>query len=79
MPGYPAFVAASIRLSETLGVPEGRQYFVARLLMALVGTLNCGLVAWLGSELFDAPHRQSGGGDRRRGATVDRIQRDPAE
>jgi 4-amino-4-deoxy-L-arabinose transferase-like glycosyltransferase len=53
MPGYPAFVAASIRLSETLGVPEGRQYFVARLLMALVGTANCGLVAWLGSELFD--------------------------
>ncbi|HET6325598.1 MAG TPA: hypothetical protein VFG04_13045 [Planctomycetaceae bacterium] len=54
MPGYPAFVATSIRLSEALGVPEGRQYFVARLLMALVGTLNCGLVAWLGAELFDA-------------------------
>jgi 4-amino-4-deoxy-L-arabinose transferase-like glycosyltransferase len=54
MPGYPAFVAASIRLSEALGVPQHRQYFVARLLMALVGTLNCGLVAWLGRELFDA-------------------------
>jgi len=54
MPGYPAFVAGSIRLSEALGVPEGRQYFVARLLMALVGTLNCGLVAFLGRELFDA-------------------------
>ena len=54
MPGYPAFVAVSIRLSEVLGVPNGRQYFVARLLMALVGALNCGLVAWLGRELFDA-------------------------
>jgi 4-amino-4-deoxy-L-arabinose transferase-like glycosyltransferase len=54
MPGYPAFVAASIRLSDSLGLPRGRQYFVARLLMALVGTANCALVALLGRELFDA-------------------------
>ena len=53
MPGYPAFVAAAIRLSDTLGLPKERQYFVARLLMALIGTLNCGLVALLGRELFD--------------------------
>jgi 4-amino-4-deoxy-L-arabinose transferase-like glycosyltransferase len=54
MPGYPLFVAGAIRLSDALAVPEGRQYFVARLLMALVGTVNCGLVALLGRELFDA-------------------------
>jgi 4-amino-4-deoxy-L-arabinose transferase-like glycosyltransferase len=53
MPGYPAFVAASIRLSDSLGLPQDRQYFVARVLMALVGTLNCAIVALLGRELFD--------------------------
>jgi 4-amino-4-deoxy-L-arabinose transferase-like glycosyltransferase len=54
MPGYPAFVAGAIRLSQALGLAEGRQYFVARLLMALVGTFNCALVALLGRELFDS-------------------------
>ena len=54
MPGYPAFVAGAIRLSQALGLAEGRQYFVARLLMALVGTANCALVALLGRELFDS-------------------------
>jgi 4-amino-4-deoxy-L-arabinose transferase-like glycosyltransferase len=55
MPGYPAFVAASIRLSEAWGISPERQYFVARLLLAVVGTLNCWLVARLGRELFDEP------------------------
>jgi len=54
MPGYPAFVAGAIRLSQALGLAEGRPYFVARLLMALVGTANCALVALLGRELFDS-------------------------
>ncbi|HEV3302986.1 MAG TPA: glycosyltransferase family 39 protein, partial [Planctomycetaceae bacterium] len=54
MPGYPVFVAGAIRLSQVLGLAEGRQYFVARLLMALVGTANCALVALLGRELFDS-------------------------
>jgi 4-amino-4-deoxy-L-arabinose transferase-like glycosyltransferase len=53
MPGYPAFVAGSIRLSEAWGISPERQYFVARLLLAVVGTLNCLLVARLGRELFD--------------------------
>jgi 4-amino-4-deoxy-L-arabinose transferase-like glycosyltransferase len=54
MPGYPILVAASIRLTKELGLADERQYLVARLLMALVGTLNCALVALLGGELFDA-------------------------
>jgi 4-amino-4-deoxy-L-arabinose transferase-like glycosyltransferase len=54
MPGYPAFVAGAIRLSQAVGVAGERQYFVARALMALVGTLNCALVALLGRELFDS-------------------------
>jgi 4-amino-4-deoxy-L-arabinose transferase-like glycosyltransferase len=54
MPGYPIFVAGSIRLTNELGLADKRQYFVARLLMALVGTLNCALVALLGAELLDA-------------------------
>src|ERR1700733_11477932 len=47
MPGYPAFVAGAIQLSRALGVPD-KDHFVARLLMAGVGTLACGLVAVLG-------------------------------
>lgn len=54
MPGYPAFVAGSIRLAEALGMPDNA-HLVARLLMAGVGTLACGLVALLGRMLFDAP------------------------
>ncbi len=53
MPGYPAFVAGSIRLSDAWGISPERQYFVARLLLAVVGTFNCWLVARLGRELFD--------------------------
>jgi len=54
MPGYPAFVAGAIQLSRALGAPE-KDHFVARLLMACVGTLACGLVAVLGRMLFDGP------------------------
>jgi len=51
MPGYPIFVAASIRLSEALGISRWDHFF-ARLLLAGVGTLACGLVAVIGRELF---------------------------
>jgi len=54
MPGYPAFVAVSTRLADALGVPGQCQHLVARLLLAGVGTIACGLVAILGRELFDA-------------------------
>jgi 4-amino-4-deoxy-L-arabinose transferase-like glycosyltransferase len=54
MPGYPAFVAGSIGLAELLGFPD-KDHLVARLLMAGVGTLACGLVALLGRLLFDGP------------------------
>ena len=54
MPGYPAFVAGAIRLAELLGIPD-KDHLVARLLMAGVGTLACGLVALLGRLLFDGP------------------------
>jgi 4-amino-4-deoxy-L-arabinose transferase-like glycosyltransferase len=54
MPGYPLFVAGAIRLTKGLGLADEYQYFVARLLMALVGTGNCALVALLGREAFDA-------------------------
>jgi 4-amino-4-deoxy-L-arabinose transferase-like glycosyltransferase len=54
MPGYPAFVAGSIRLAEALGMSD-KAHLVARLLMAVVGTLACGLVALLGRMLVDAP------------------------
>jgi 4-amino-4-deoxy-L-arabinose transferase-like glycosyltransferase len=54
MPGYPAFVAGAINLSRMLGIAD-RDHLVARLLMAAVGTLTCGLVAVLGKMLFDAP------------------------
>lgn len=53
MPGYPAFVAGSIRLAEALGMPD-RARLIARLLLSVVGTATCGLVALLGRELFDA-------------------------
>ena len=51
MPGYPAFVAGSIRLARALAIPE-KDHFLARILMAGVGTLACGLVGWLGRMLF---------------------------
>ena len=53
MPGYPAFIAGAIRLAEFLGMP-GQARFIAGLLLSVVGTAACGLVALLGWELFDA-------------------------
>lgn len=53
MPGYPIFVAASIRLAEALGISKW-DHLVARLLLAGVGTLACGLVAVIGRELISA-------------------------
>jgi 4-amino-4-deoxy-L-arabinose transferase-like glycosyltransferase len=53
MPGYPAFVAASIWLAEQCGVPNQR-YLIARLLLSGVGVLACALVCALGTELFGA-------------------------
>ena len=44
MPGYPAFVAGSIGLARVLRIPD-KDHLLARLLMAGVGTLTCGLVA----------------------------------
>jgi 4-amino-4-deoxy-L-arabinose transferase-like glycosyltransferase len=54
MPGYPAFVAGAIRLSRMIGMPE-QDHLIARLMMAAVGALTCGLVAVLGRMLFDPP------------------------
>ncbi len=51
MPGYPIFVAGCIRLSELLGIAAW-DHFAARLLLAVVGTLACGMVAMLGTDLF---------------------------
>ena len=46
MSGFPALLAASM-------VVAGDNFWVARLLLAVVGTVACGLVYWLGLELFD--------------------------
>jgi 4-amino-4-deoxy-L-arabinose transferase-like glycosyltransferase len=54
MPGYPVFVAGAIRLSRIVGMPE-KDHLIARLLMAAVGALTCGLAAALGKILFDPP------------------------
>ena len=46
MPGFPALLAVSIALfGENVGI--------ARMVLAVVGTLACGGVYWLGAELFD--------------------------
>ena len=45
MPGFPALLAVSIRIF-------GESQLAARLLLALVGTLACGLVYLLGARLF---------------------------
>jgi 4-amino-4-deoxy-L-arabinose transferase-like glycosyltransferase len=45
MPGFPAFLAASMTLGSGL--------LPARLLLCVVGTVACGLVYWLGRELVD--------------------------
>lgn len=47
MPGFPALLAGSIRLF-------GESLFAARLILACVGTLACGLVYLLGRRMFDA-------------------------
>jgi 4-amino-4-deoxy-L-arabinose transferase-like glycosyltransferase len=46
MPGFPLFLAAAMKLTD------GSQLAI-RLLLAGVGTGACGLVYWLGRELFD--------------------------
>ncbi len=45
MPGFPAFLAASMTLGSGL--------LPARLLLCVVGTIACGLVYWLARELVD--------------------------
>ena len=52
MPGFPALLALPIRLAECLERPE-RSMLLARLLLAAVGAISCGLVYWLGKELCD--------------------------
>ena len=52
MPGFPAMLALAIKTSQWFGI-GGQSYLVARLMLAIVGTLACGLVALLGTELFD--------------------------
>ncbi|MBI5761364.1 MAG: glycosyltransferase family 39 protein, partial [Planctomycetales bacterium] len=46
MPGFPLFLAGAMRLT-------GENHLAIRLLLAAVGTGACGLVYWLGRELFD--------------------------
>ncbi|MEX2288193.1 MAG: glycosyltransferase family 39 protein [Planctomycetaceae bacterium] len=52
MPGFPAILAASIKLADLIGLSE-RRMLVARCVLAIVGTVACGLVYLLGRELFD--------------------------
>lgn len=47
MPGFPLLLALPIKLA-------GARFLPARLVLAVVGTLACGLVYWLGRELYDA-------------------------
>ncbi len=47
MPGFPLILAAALRVT-------GERVLPVRILLAAVGTLACGLVYWLGVELFDA-------------------------
>lgn len=47
MPGFPALLAIPIKIT-------GGSLLAARLVLAGVGTAACGLVYWLGKELFDA-------------------------
>ena len=46
MPGFPLLLAAGMKLF-------GENVLAMRLLLAAVGTVACGLVYWLGRELFD--------------------------
>ena len=52
MPGFPAVLAFSMKMVEWMGGHDLR-FLAARMLLAGVGTLGCGLVYWLGKELFD--------------------------
>lgn len=45
MPGYPLFLAGSQLLF-------GESHFAARMLQVVVGTVNCGLVYWLGRRMI---------------------------
>jgi 4-amino-4-deoxy-L-arabinose transferase-like glycosyltransferase len=51
MPGFPAVLAASMRMADAVGLSQ--RYLVARLVLALVGTAACALVYRLGADLFD--------------------------
>ncbi len=46
MPGFPAFLALSMKIT-------GDSFLGTRMLLAIVGTVACGLVYLLGRELFD--------------------------
>lgn len=46
MPGFPLFLATAMKVT-------GENHLAIRLLLAGVGTGACGLVYWLGRELFD--------------------------
>lgn len=46
MPGFPAILAVSIALF-------GNSVLMARIVLAIIGTLACGGVYWLGTELFN--------------------------
>ena len=46
MPGFPLLLAGCIKLF-------GENMYAIRIVLAAVGTLVCGLVYWLGRELFD--------------------------
>lgn len=46
MPGFPGLLALSIKLA-------GENLLFSRILLAVVGTLGCGMLYWLGSVLID--------------------------
>jgi 4-amino-4-deoxy-L-arabinose transferase-like glycosyltransferase len=52
MPGFPAVLAVGIKIARWTGM-EQRNFLIARLLLAGIGTIACGLVYLLGAELFD--------------------------
>ncbi len=52
MPGFPAMLAVAIKVKEWLNL-EGEAFFVARILLAGIGTIACWLVYVLGRQLFD--------------------------
>ena len=46
MPGFPALLALSIKVA-------GPNLFIVRIVLAIVGTIACWMLYWLGCELFD--------------------------